>query len=108
MFTFAKHIFSLTVLEKNVKELSSLWCRLHWHCIGMTDFNLGHNFFVIQDIFMKLHILIHHHKGYILTKGNNSKIFLFELCPFFYLGNWQSSFGLCMQGYYLGQIFVEI
>ena len=42
--------------------------------VGVTNFNIGHNFFVIEDILMQLHTLIHHHRSYILTKGHNSKM----------------------------------
>ena len=41
--------------------------------VGVTNFNIGHNFCVIEDITMQLHTLIHHHRSYILTKGHNSK-----------------------------------
>ena len=41
--------------------------------VGICD-KLGHNFFPIHATFMKLHALVHHHKGYNLTKGNNSRM----------------------------------
>ena len=46
-----------------------------------TNFNLGHNFFAIEARSMKLHTLVHHHKGYNLTKGHNSMILFDRIMP---------------------------
>ena len=47
----------------------------------MKDFNLGHNFGDIEATSMKLDTLVHHHKGYNLTKGHNSMVFHDRIKP---------------------------
>ena len=51
--------------------------------VGMKNFNLGHNFFIIQATSMKLHTLVHHHKGYNLTKGHNSMRLFDKIMPLY-------------------------
>jgi len=36
--------------------------------IVVTNFNLGYNFKIVEVNLMKLHMPVHHHKGYTLTK----------------------------------------
>ena len=38
----------------------------------MTNFNLGYNCLSVDANLMKLHLLVHHHEGYNLTKNKNS------------------------------------
>ena len=42
---------------------------------GVQNFNIAHNFFVIQAILLKLGTLIQHNKGYNPTKGYNSELY---------------------------------
>jgi len=66
-------IFSSTVFQrKKVEVLSSLRCRRR--CGGIvivTNFNLEYILLSDEENPMKLHLLVHHHKGYNLTKSHN-------------------------------------
>ena len=35
----------------------------------------SHNIYKVHDILIKLHQLVNHYKGYILTKGHNSVLY---------------------------------
>ena len=51
--------------------------------VVLTNFNLGYSFISVEANIMKLHMLVHHHKGYNLTKGHNSAMLFFtKLYPF--------------------------
>ena len=47
----------------------------------MKNFNLGYNFLSVEANFLKLHMLVHHHKGYNLTKDHNSQRLFDKIMP---------------------------
>ena len=47
----------------------------------MTNFNLGYNFISVEANLMKLHLLVHHHKGYNLIKKNYSAGLFDKIMP---------------------------
>ena len=51
--------------------------------VVVTNFNLGYNFVSVEANLMKLHLLVHHHKGYNLTKNNNSARLFDKIMPLF-------------------------
>jgi len=50
---------------------------------GVTNFNLGYNFKSTEANLMKLHKLVHHHKGYTLTKAHNSALLIYKKMPLY-------------------------
>ena len=58
------------------KEKKSRYCHHSGVVVGggvvvvvvVTNFNLGYNFKIVEVNLMKLHMPVHHHKGYTLTK----------------------------------------
>ena len=95
LFIFSSAVFR----RKKVEVLSSLWCR-RWQrrsrcrrCrrrrfVVVTNFNLGYNFVSVEANFMKLHMLVHHHKGYNLTKDHNSARLCGKIMPLYRYGKW--------------------
>ena len=67
-------LFSSAVFQRKM----SRYCHHYGVVVGvvvvfvMTNFNLGYNFISVEANLMKLHMLVHHHKGYKLTKNHNS------------------------------------
>ena len=69
--------------KEKVEVMSSLWCR-RWRrrrrCRRRRRRrrhrrdkpNIGYNFISVEANLTKLHMFVHHHKGYNLTKDNNS------------------------------------
>ena len=49
--------------------------------VVVTNFNLGYNFLSVEANLMKLHLLVHHHKGYNLTKNHNSARLFDKIMP---------------------------
>ena len=49
----------------------------------VTNFNLGYNFISVEAYLMKLHMLVHHLKGYNLTKGHNSAMLFDKIMPLY-------------------------
>ena len=69
------------------EEKKSSYCHDPGVVVGVVkNFNLDHNFFIIQATSMKLHTLVHHHKGYNLTKGHNSMRLFDKIMPLYGLG----------------------
>ena len=66
--------------------------------VVVKNFNLGHNFFVTKAYVLKLHTLVHHHKGYNLTKGHNSVMHFDKIMPLYGLRDLQTSVGLRVRG----------
>jgi len=63
--------FVITLVSSALASSSSLW----------KNFNLGYNFLSVEANLMKLHMLIHHRKGYILTKDHNSARLFDKIMP---------------------------
>ena len=72
-------------------------------CGSPTNFNLVHNFYTIETIFLKLHIHVHHHKGYNLTNGHNSVRLSDKIMPL-YRQDVKPSDSLHMRGSCIGVI----
>ena len=51
--------------------------------VVVTNFNLGYNFLSVGAKLMKLHLLVHHHKGYNLTKNHNSERLFDKMWPLY-------------------------
>ena len=51
--------------------------------VVVTNFNLGYNFLSVEANLMKLHLLVHHHKGYNLTKTHYSARLFDKIVPRF-------------------------
>jgi len=51
--------------------------------IVVTNFNLCYNFVSVETNLMKLHMLVHHLKGYNLTKDHNSARLFDKFMPFY-------------------------
>ena len=51
--------------------------------VVVKNFNLAHNFFITEANVMKPHTLVHHHKGYNLTKGHNSVMHFDQIMPLY-------------------------
>ena len=51
--------------------------------VVVTNFNLAYNFLSVEANLMKLHLLVHHHKDYNLTKKHNSTLLLDKIMPLF-------------------------
>ena len=51
--------------------------------VVVTNFNLGYNFISVEANLIKLHMLIHHHKGYNLTKDYNTARLFVKIMPLY-------------------------
>jgi len=51
--------------------------------VVVTNFNLGYNFLNVEANLMKLHLLVHHHKGCNLTKSHNSARLFDKILPLY-------------------------
>jgi len=49
----------------------------------VTIFNLGYNFISFEANVMKLHMLVHHYKGYNLIKSHNSTRLFDKIMPLY-------------------------
>ena len=51
--------------------------------VVVTNFNLGYNFISVEANLMKLHMIVHHLKGYTLTKDHNSARHFDKIMPLY-------------------------
>jgi len=51
--------------------------------VVVTNFDLGYNFLSVQANLMKLQLIVHHHKGYNLTKNHNSARLFDKIMPLY-------------------------
>jgi len=56
--------------------------------VVVTNFNLGYNLISVKANLMKLHMLVHHHKGYNLTKDYYSARLFDKITPFIEMQKW--------------------
>ena len=75
-------IFSSSVFEKKSRYCHDPGVGVG---VGVKNFNRAHNFFTTEANVLKLHTLVHHDKGYNLTKGHNSVLYINKIMPLFRL-----------------------
>ena len=56
--------------------------------VVVTNFSLGYNFVSVEANLIKLHMLVHHHKSYNLTKDHNSARLFGKIMPLYRYAKW--------------------
>ena len=56
--------------------------------VVVTNFNLGYNFVSVEANLMKLHMPVHHLKGYNLTKDHNFARLFDKIMPLYRYAKW--------------------